>query len=145
MPLIGIAGVAPPAGSVVRLGRMKLSFKRKRVAMDFLSTQFGHIAAALQQFELTPWKMVGFAGMVLFTSRWFVQLYYTRKFKRVVMPLAFWWLSVCGSGLLLAYFIFGKNDSVGILSNFFPVFVSVYNLVVHLRHNKSSMTGDATA
>ena len=113
--------------------------------MDFLSTQIGHIVAALQQFELTPWKMVGFAGMVLFTSRWFVQLYYTRKYKRVVMPLAFWWLSVCGSGLLLAYFIFGKNDSVGILSNFFPVFVSVYNLVVHLRHQKNSVTGDVAA
>ncbi len=113
--------------------------------MDFLSAQMGHIAAALQQFELTPWKMVGLAGMVLFTSRWFVQLYYTRKYKRVVMPLAFWWLSVFGSGLLLAYFIFGKNDSVGILSNFFPVFVSVYNLIVHLRHQKNSVTGDATA
>ena len=71
---------------------------------------------------------MGFAGTLMFTSRWFVQLYYTRKYKRVVMPLAFWWLSVCGSVLLLAYFIFGKNDSVGILSNFFPVFVSVYNL-----------------
>ncbi|MEO9078468.1 MAG: lipid-A-disaccharide synthase N-terminal domain-containing protein [Rhodanobacter sp.] len=113
--------------------------------MDFLSSQLTHILHALHGFELTPWKMVGFAGTLMFTSRWFVQLYYTRKFKRVVMPLAFWWLSVCGSVLLLAYFIFGKNDSVGILSNFFPVFVSVYNLFVHMRHQKNSMTGDATA
>ncbi|MEP7186333.1 MAG: lipid-A-disaccharide synthase N-terminal domain-containing protein [Rhodanobacter sp.] len=112
--------------------------------MVFLSAPMGHVFAALQQFELTPWKMVGFAGTLMFTSRWFVQLYYTRKYKRVVMPLAFWWLSVFGSILLLAYFIFGKNDSVGILSNFFPVFVSVYNLFVHLRHHKNSMTGDAT-
>ncbi len=92
-----------------------------------------HILAALQRFEITPWKVVGFAGTAMFTSRWFVQLYYTRKHGKVVMPLAFWWLSVCGSALLLAYFIVGKNDSVGILSNFFPVFVSVYNLVVALR------------
>jgi lipid-A-disaccharide synthase-like uncharacterized protein len=113
--------------------------------MEFLSGHLLHILHALQQFELTPWKAVGFAGTLMFTSRWFVQLYYTRKYKRVVMPLAFWWLSVCGSILLLAYFVFGKNDSVGILSNFFPVFVSVYNLFVHLRHQKNSMTGDATA
>ena len=112
--------------------------------MDFLSSQIVHILHALQQFELTPWKMVGFAGTLMFTSRWFVQLYYTRKYKRVVMPLSFWWLSVFGSFLLLAYFVFGKNDSVGILSNFFPVFVSVYNLIVHLRHQKNSITGDAT-
>jgi len=43
---------------------------------------------------------------------------------------------VIGSALLLSYFIFGKNDSVGILSNFFPSFVSVYNLVVHMREMK---------
>jgi lipid-A-disaccharide synthase-like uncharacterized protein len=113
--------------------------------MALLEPELVRILQALQQFQLTPWKIVGFAGTLMFTSRWFVQLYYTRKYKRVVMPLAFWWLSVCGSVLLLAYFVFGKNDSVGILSNFFPVFVSVYNLVVHLRHRKNSMTGDATA
>ena len=113
--------------------------------MALLESELVRILGALQQFELTPWKIVGFAGTLMFTSRWFVQLYYTRKYKRVVMPLSFWWLSVCGSVLLLAYFVFGKNDSVGILSNFFPVFVSVYNLVVHLRHRKNSITGDATA
>jgi lipid-A-disaccharide synthase-like uncharacterized protein len=110
--------------------------------MEFFSTQFAHIAHALQQFQLTPWKMVGLLGSVMFTSRWFVQLYYTRKHKRVVMPLSFWWLSVLGSILLLAYFTIGKNDSVGIISNFFPTFVSVYNLIVHLRHRKNSVTGD---
>jgi lipid-A-disaccharide synthase-like uncharacterized protein len=113
--------------------------------MALLEPELVRILQALQQFQLTPWKIVGFAGTLMFTSRWFVQLYYTRKYKRVVMPLAFWWLSVCGSVLLLAYFVFGKNDSVGILSNFFPVFVSVYNLVVHLRHRKNGMSGDATA
>lgn len=112
--------------------------------MEFLSVHLANILRALQQFELTPWKAIGLLGSVMFTSRWFVQLYYTRKLKRVVMPLAFWWLSVCGSVLLLAYFIIGKNDSVGIISNFFPAFVSVYNLVVHLRHRKNSITGDVT-
>lgn len=104
--------------------------------MDYLSGQFLFILHALQHFQLTPWKAVGLLGSLLFTSRWFVQLYYTRKFGRVVMPLAFWWLSVAGSAMLLAYFVVGKNDSIGIISNFFPVFVSVYNLVVHLRHRK---------
>ena len=104
-----------------------------------------NILQALLDFQLTPWKVVGFLGMAMFTSRWFVQVYATRKHKRVVMPLSFWVLSVCGSVLLLAYFIVGKNDSVGILSNLFPVFVSVYNLAMHLRHHRNSTTGDATA
>jgi lipid-A-disaccharide synthase-like uncharacterized protein len=107
-----------------------------------ISPHFSHILQALQNFQLTPWKAVGLLGSVMFTSRWFVQLYYTRKHKRVVMPLSFWWLSVLGSALLLGYFTLGKNDSVGIISNFFPAFVSVYNLIVHLRHHKNSITGD---
>ena len=52
------------------------------------------------------------------------------------MPRAFWVMSVVGSSLLLAYFIFGKNDSVGVLSNLFPAFVSVYNLILDLKHAK---------
>jgi len=100
-----------------------------------------HILLALQNFHVTPWKVVGYMGTFMFTGRWFVQLYYTRKFKRVVMPLSFWWMSVTGSALLLAYFVFGKNDSVGILSNFFPVFVSVYNLVTHLRQHGRDEVG----
>jgi lipid-A-disaccharide synthase-like uncharacterized protein len=42
-------------------------------------------------------------------------------------------MSVSGSLLLLAYFTFGKNDSVGILSNLFPVFIALYNLYLELR------------
>jgi lipid-A-disaccharide synthase-like uncharacterized protein len=52
------------------------------------------------------------------------------------MPMLFWYMSVCGSILLLAYFIFGKNDSVGIVTNFVPLFVSLYNVSVHLRHKE---------
>ena len=36
------------------------------------------------------------------------------------MPRIFWIMSVLGSALLLSYFIWGKNDSVGVLSNLFP-------------------------
>jgi lipid-A-disaccharide synthase-like uncharacterized protein len=85
---------------------------------------------------VTPWKLVGYLGVFLFTSRWFVQMYATKKMKRVHMPTSFWWLSVTGSILLVSYFTFGKNDSVGILSNLFPAFVSVYNLAVDLRHRR---------
>jgi lipid-A-disaccharide synthase-like uncharacterized protein len=104
-----------------------------------------HIVHALLNYEITPWKAVGFLGAVMFASRWFVQFYATRKHKRVTMPLSFWMLSICGSALVLAYFIFGKNDSVGIVQNLFPAFVAVYNLVVHLRHPGSGTPGDAPA
>jgi len=104
-----------------------------------------HILHALTNFQLTPWKVVGFLGTVIFASRWFVQLYATRKHRKVVMPMLFWYMSVCGSVLLLAYFIFGKNDSVGIISNLFPMFVALYNVSVHLRHHEQDKAGGAAA
>ena len=85
---------------------------------------------------VTPWKLVGFLGTVLFTARWFVQFYATKKLKRVTVPMMFWYLSVAGSFLTLAYFIWGKNDSVGIIQTAFPMFVSIYNVVAHLRHHQ---------
>lgn len=45
-----------------------------------------------------------------------------------------------GSLLLVSYFTFGKNDSVGILSNLFPSVVAIYNLVVDLRHRRGGQT-----
>jgi lipid-A-disaccharide synthase-like uncharacterized protein len=105
--------------------------------MQPILSQLHLLLLKLGEFEATPWKLVGFLGVALFTSRWFVQMYYTRKHGRVVMPLAFWWLSISGSALLVAYFLFGKNDSVGLVSNLFPALVGAYNLVVASRAARS--------
>jgi lipid-A-disaccharide synthase-like uncharacterized protein len=82
---------------------------------------------------ITPWKLVGYLGMLLFAGRWLVQVLATRKHGRPVIPGLFWTMSILGSALMLAYFIWGKNDSVGILSNLFPMSVALYNLAMHLR------------
>jgi lipid-A-disaccharide synthase-like uncharacterized protein len=85
---------------------------------------------------ITPWKLVGYLGVMLFAGRWFVQLYYSRKLRRPVVPTVFWLMSISGSLLLLAYFTFGKNDSVGVLSNLFPAGVASYNLYLDLRRRR---------
>jgi lipid-A-disaccharide synthase-like uncharacterized protein len=85
---------------------------------------------------ITPWKLVGYLGVVLFAGRWFVQMYYSRKRRRPVVPTVFWLMSISGSLLLLSYFSFGKNDSVGLLSNLFPGGVAGYNLYLDLRNRR---------
>jgi lipid-A-disaccharide synthase-like uncharacterized protein len=85
---------------------------------------------------ITPWKLIGYVGVALFAGRWFVQMFYSRRHGRPVVPTVFWLMSISGSLLLLSYFTFGKNDSVGILSNLFPACVAVYNLVLDLRHKR---------
>lgn len=87
---------------------------------------------------ITPWKLIGYLGVALFAGRWFVQLYASRQHRRPMMPRTFWYMSASGSVLLLAYFIFGKNDSVGILSNLFPLFVALYNLRLDILSGRSS-------
>lgn len=77
---------------------------------------------------ITAWKLVGYTGVFLFAGRWFVQLAASKVHGKPVMPTLFWYMSASGSVLLLAYFIFGKNDSVGVMSNLFPLFVALYNL-----------------
>jgi lipid-A-disaccharide synthase-like uncharacterized protein len=85
---------------------------------------------------VTPWKLVGYLGVALFAGRWFVQLWASRRAGKPTMPALFWYMSMSGSVLLLGYFIFGKNDSVGILSNLFPTFIAGYNLYLELAHQK---------
>jgi len=71
--------------------------------------------------------------VLLFAGRWVVQVLATRRHGKPVIPLVFWLMSICGSALLCAYFIWGKNDSVGLISNLFPMGVAIFNLIMDVR------------
>ena len=90
---------------------------------------------------LTPWKLVGYCGVLLFAGRWVFQLAATRKHGKPTMPRIFWTMSVLGSALLLSYFIWGKNDSVGVLSNLFPMGVAIYNWVMDIKAGRDARDG----
>jgi lipid-A-disaccharide synthase-like uncharacterized protein len=94
---------------------------------------------------LTPWKIVGYSGATIFFLRWPVQMWASRRAGKPVVPTLFWIMSIAGSFTLLAYFMFGKTDSVGVLSNMFPAFVSVYNLILDIRHRKALEGGGPPA
>ena len=93
---------------------------------------------------ITPWKLIGYLGVLMFSGRWFVQMYYSRRAGRPIVPILFWYMSIVGSLMLLAYFTLGKNDSVGILSNLFPFAVALYNLYLHGRHQARSAERSTT-
>lgn len=89
--------------------------------------------AVLFDVVITPWKLVGYLGVLLFAGRWIVQMIATRRQGEPAFPELFWTMSIMGSGCLLAYFIWGRNDSVGVLSNLFPMGVALYNYFMHQR------------
>src|ERR1700704_4059334 len=88
--------------------------------------------------EWGVWKVVGWLGNAVFFSRFFVQWYATEKKKRVVVPQAFWWLSLVGSLTLLCYSVH-QQDSVFIYAYLFPWIPYMRNLVIH-RRNKAAQS-----
>jgi lipid-A-disaccharide synthase-like uncharacterized protein len=80
------------------------------------------------------WKAIGWLGNAIFFSRFFVQWYATEKRRQVVVPLAFWWLSLTGSLVLLAYGLFWLHDSVVIFAYAFTWIPYIRNLIIHKRH-----------
>jgi lipid-A-disaccharide synthase-like uncharacterized protein len=83
--------------------------------------------------EWSTWKVVGWMGNAVFTSRFIVQWYASERQGRVVIPTLFWWLSLSGSLLLLAYSIFHKRDSVLIAAYGFSWIPYLRNLYLHRR------------
>ncbi len=61
------------------------------------------------------WIAVGMLGNLLFFSRWIVQWIESERAGRSVIPLAFWFFSIGGSVVLLAYAIY-RRDPVFIVS-----------------------------
>ena len=89
--------------------------------------------------EWNVWKVIGWVGNATFFSRFFVQWYATEKKKQVVVPTAFWWLSLMGSFLLLCYALFYKRDSVFIFAYAFTWIPYIRNLVIHRRHKDARL------
>lgn len=89
------------------------------------------------------WVGVGFAGQVVFGMRFVVQWLATEKQKKSVIPLGFWYLSLAGSLILLAYAIY-RCDPVFILGFSLNLFIYVRNLYfIHFhKHEETASQED---
>lgn len=77
----------------------------------------------------TAWLILGFAGQAIFTARFVVQWIESERRRNSVVPVAFWWLSLLGGSLLLAYAC-SRRDPVIMLGQSLGVFVYVRNLML---------------
>ncbi|KXS47535.1 MAG: lipid A biosynthesis domain-containing protein [Halanaerobium sp. 4-GBenrich] len=73
------------------------------------------------------WLVVGFVGQIMFGMRFFVQWIASEKAKKSVIPIAFWYLSICGSLILLVYAVH-RRDPVFILGQSTGSFIYLRNL-----------------
>lgn len=83
------------------------------------------------------WTVIGWLANVIFSSRFFVQWYASEKRKQVTVPALFWWLSLIGSLLFLAYAVFYDGHHVIIFAYAFSWIPYIRNLVIHHRHQNA--------
>lgn len=91
------------------------------------------LAAATDTASPMIWKAVGWLGNAVFFSRFLVQWYATERRKQVVVPAAFWWLSLGGALLLLAYAV-ERRDAVFVFAYAFTWIPYIRNLMIHHKH-----------
>lgn len=72
------------------------------------------------------WLAVGFGGQALFMARFVLQWLTSERERRSVLPVSFWYLSIVGALVLLAYAVH-RHD---------PVFVAgqVLGVAIYLRN-----------
>lgn len=98
--------------------------------------------AALSPAEML-WLFVGLTGQALFSARWLVQWLVTEKSRRSTMPDTFWYLSLLGGLLVLAYG-FHRLDPVIILGQF-GVLIYARNLFFIRREKQAAAPTSSAA
>ena len=88
------------------------------------------------------WAGVGLGGQFLFFMRFFIQWIASERKKQSIVPLAFWYFSIGGGAVLLAYACY-KADIVFILGQAGGLAIYVRNLMLIRRHKARTSAGDA--
>ncbi|MEM9044339.1 MAG: lipid-A-disaccharide synthase N-terminal domain-containing protein [Pseudomonadota bacterium] len=73
------------------------------------------------------WISVGLGGQLMFMARFLLQWIATEKARKSVIPVSFWWFSIAGAAILLAYAIY-RQDPVFILGQSLGFFIYTRNL-----------------
>lgn len=90
------------------------------------------IQSLLEYFKVSStldlvWLGVGLFAQLMFSARFLVQWIRSEQAQKSVVPVAFWWLSIAGGLLLLAYGFY-RGEPVIILGQAFGVVVYARNL-----------------
>ncbi len=78
---------------------------------------------------INGWVLFGFLGQAIFAARFIVQWIMSEKKRESYVPIAFWYLSICGGIVLLIYAIY-KKDPVFMLGQASGLIVYVRNLML---------------
>ncbi len=75
------------------------------------------------------WMSIGFLGQGIFTARFWVQWYASEREQDSVVPVAFWWISLAGGLILLAYATYRRDPPI-MVGQAMGLFVYARNLML---------------
>ena len=84
------------------------------------------------------WIIIGLMGQFLFSCRFILQWIASEKNKRSVIPIAFWYLSIGGSLILLTYAIH-RTDPVFIIGQSGGLIIYIRNLILIYRERLNTL------
>ena len=85
------------------------------------------------------WVALGFVAQAFFTMRFVVQWIASERARKSVVPVAFWFFSIGGGTLLLAYALY-RRDPVFIAGQSLGLVVYVRNVYFILLNGRQSST-----
>ncbi len=99
---------------------------------------FRDLSLRYPKFRLDFWLIFGFVGQLMFTMRFIVQWIASERRKESVIPVSFWYLSLAGGLIVLAYAVY-RMDPVFILAYLPGNFIYVRNLYFIYKKKPASM------
>lgn len=101
-----------------------------------LISQWQHYFDGMGTVELI-WLVIGLLGQSMFMMRFVVQWIHSERHQKSVIPISFWYLSLAGGLIVLAYGIH-RVEPVIILGQLPGTFVYIRNLIL-IRREKASL------
>jgi lipid-A-disaccharide synthase-like uncharacterized protein len=90
--------------------------------------------------KFNAWVALGFVAQGFFTMRFLVQWIASERARKSVIPVAFWFFSIGGGVLLLAYALY-RRDPVFIAGQAFGLLVYIRNLYFVILTGRQSPAG----
>jgi lipid-A-disaccharide synthase-like uncharacterized protein len=93
------------------------------------------------------WMAIGFMGQAMFSARFLIQWLASEKVKKSIIPTTFWWFSLAGGSVLLAYAIH-RQDPVFIVGQGAGLFIylrNLYLILIHPRKEQATKESESSA
>jgi len=87
---------------------------------------------------VNTWIAVGFLGQAMFFGRFLVQWIVAERRRESIVPVSFWYFSIAGGFILLAYAVH-RRDPVFIAGQSFGAIVYIRNLMLIRRKRREDL------